>query len=57
MKLLHDIRIDYQSTPALWMAYREGADFAEDSRPIYGMGKTPILALLELFEKAAELDD
>lgn len=57
MKIIHDIRIDFQSTPRLWMAYREGTDFAEDSRPTYGLGKTPIEALAHLIEQELEAEE
>lgn len=57
MKIVQDIRIDYQSTPALWMAYREGTCFAEDSRPTYGLGKTPIEALAHLIEQEMDAEE
>lgn len=47
MKVIHDIRIDYQSTPALWMAYRGDGEKIEHS----GLGKTPIEALAHLIEQ------
>ncbi len=50
MKVIRDIRIDFQSTPRLWMAYREGWE----PRGLQGFGKTPIEALALLIE--AELD-
>jgi hypothetical protein len=54
VKVVHDIRIDFQSTPQWWLAYREGTEFGEDSRPVYGLGKTPVIALAELL--TAEMD-
>lgn len=57
MKVVQDIRIDFQSTPALWMAYRDGTCFAEDSRPTYGMGKTPLIALADLLEKELDAEE
>lgn len=50
MKVIHDIRIDYQSTPALWMAYREGYEPGWT----HGLGKTPVAALADLLEQELE---
>ena len=47
-------RIDFQSTPRLWMATRESYDGAPDNHCPYGLGKTPAEALAHLLE--AELD-
>lgn len=51
MKVIHDIRIDFQTTPQLWMAYR-----GDGEPPIehYGLGKTPIEALAHLIEQEME---
>lgn len=47
-------RIDWQSTPRLWMATRESYDAAVDAHDIYGLGRTPAEALAHLLEQ--ELD-
>ena len=50
MKVVRDIRIDFQSMPQLWMAYRGDGEHIEH----HGLGKTPIEALAHLIER--ELD-
>lgn len=51
LKVIQDIRIDWQSTPRLWMAYRGDGENIKHS----GLGKTPIEALAHLIE--LEVDD
>jgi hypothetical protein len=51
---VRDIRINFQSTPQLWLAHREGWEGSESREP-YGLGKTPVIALAELLEK--EIDN
>lgn len=51
MKVIEDINIDWQSTPALWMAYRGSGERIKHR----GMGKTETLALADLLEQ--ELDE
>lgn len=48
---VRDIEIRFQSTPQLWMAYREGWE----PGGLHGMGKTPGIALADLLEK--EMDE
>ena len=50
-KVILDIRIDFQDTPRLWLATREGWE----PGGLHGLGKTPLEALALLIE--AELDD
>jgi hypothetical protein len=51
-QVIRDIRIDFQSTPRLWMAYRgEGDDIK-----LHGLGKTPIEALAHLIEQELEAE-
>lgn len=49
-------RIDFQSTPQLWMATRDGLCWCEEcsTKNDYGLGKTPAEALAHLIEQ--ELD-
>jgi hypothetical protein len=50
VKVVQDIRIDFQTMPQLWMAYRGDGEHIEH----HGLGKTPIEALAHLIEQ--ELD-
>lgn len=50
MKVIEDIRIDWQSTPRLWMAYRGDGERIKHS----GLGRTPIEALAHLIEQELE---
>lgn len=52
-KVIRDIRIDFQSTPQRWMATREGWE----PGGLYGMGKTPVIALAHLLEQEMEAED
>ena len=47
---MSDIELDWQSTPALWMAYRKGQCFCEDCLRKAGLGKTKEEAVAELIE-------
>ena len=55
VKVIRDIRIDFQSTPRLWLATREGWE-PETTSP-YGLGKTPIEALAHLIEQELDAED
>lgn len=50
------IEIDFQSTPRLWMASREGACHCQECHPPVGLGKTPIEALAHLLEQELEAE-
>lgn len=53
MKIVSDIRIDFQSTPRLWWAYREGWE----PGGLHGLGKTPAEALAHLLFEEIEAED
>ena len=53
MKVIHDIRIDFQSTPALWFAYREGWE----PGGLHGLGKTPLEALAILLSSEIDAEE
>ena len=53
MKVILDIRIDFQSTPRLWLATREGWE----PGGLHGLGKTPLIALAELLESEMDAED
>jgi hypothetical protein len=50
------IELDWQSTPALWMASRKGQCFCEDCRykATVGLGKTREAATADLLELEAD---
>ena len=51
-KVIRDIRIDFQSTPQLWLATREGWE----PGGLHGLGKTPLIALAELLGREIETE-
>lgn len=53
-----EIELSWQSTPALWMAYRRGQCFCEECsyKATVGLGKTKEAATAELIEKEREAD-
>lgn len=53
IKVIHDIHINFQSTPRLWMATREGWE----PEGLYGLGKTPLEALAHLIEQELDAED
>ena len=55
---MNDLELDWQSTPALWMAYRKGQCFCEECRysVTVGYGKTKEEAVADFNEKAELCD-
>lgn len=51
-----DLELDWQSTPALWLAYRKGQCFCEDCRysVTVGTGKTQDEAVADFNEKSRD---
>lgn len=54
MTVIRDIEIQYQSTPRLWMALREGYCGCGECKFPVGYGKTPMEALADLMEQEEE---
>ena len=52
-KVVRDIRIDFQSTPQLWLATREGWE----PGGIHGLGRTPVIALAVLLEQEMDAEE
>lgn len=52
---MNEIQLSWQSTPALWMALRNGQCFCEDCRysATVGFGKTQTAAVADLIDKEA----